>query len=169
MSLDIELKYVLWNSAVIIELWCGQVIELRSPKEKTCTPSNLNSICLAQSKKIFCPYNSLILDNGNWIDVFFLNLYWDNSICTVAPSSQKKLLYTGYWDYWIGMSLNWLLLKKRVNTVQSPSLTFVCPNKYKQHWDYRAVCMRCSSVVIEQMCFNWTIQHYFIQPLFKKF
>ena len=34
--------------------------------------------------------------------------------------------------------LNWHVIeltsvKKRVNTVQSPSLTFVCPNKYKQH------------------------------------
>ena len=34
--------------------------------------------------------------------------------------------------------LNWHAIeltsvKKRVNTVQSPSLTFVCPNKYKQH------------------------------------
>ena len=35
--------------------------------------------------------------------------------------------------------LNWLVVieltsvKKRVKTVQSPSFTFVCPNKYKLH------------------------------------
>ena len=167
MSLDIELKYVLWTSAVIIELWCGQVIELRSAKEKTCTPSNLNSICLAQSKKIFCPYNSLILDNGNWIDVFFLNLYWDNSICTVAPSSQKKLLYTGYWDYWIGMSsLNWLLLKKGLRLF-SPLLLHLC------------VPINISYIeTTEQFVWDvvvWSLNNcvltvlYFIQPLFKNF
>ena len=49
--------------------------ELWSAKEKTCTPSNLNSIYLAQSNKILCSYNSLILDKGNWVDVCF----WTNT------------------------------------------------------------------------------------------
>ena len=40
---------------MIIELRCGHVIKLWSAKEKTCTPSNLNSICLAQSNKYFAP------------------------------------------------------------------------------------------------------------------
>ena len=37
VSLDIELMYVLRTSTKIIELRCGQVIELWSAKEKTCT------------------------------------------------------------------------------------------------------------------------------------
>ena len=34
-----ELMYLLWTSVMIIELRCGQVIELRLAKEKTCTPN----------------------------------------------------------------------------------------------------------------------------------
>ena len=48
-------------------------------------------------------------------------------------------------------------ISKRVRPVQSPLFKFVCPNKYKLHWDYRPVWMRCRSVVIEPLCFNWTI------------
>ena len=39
VSLDVELMYLLWTSVMIIQLRCGQVIELRSAKEKTCTPN----------------------------------------------------------------------------------------------------------------------------------
>ena len=168
MSLDIELKYVLWTSAVIIELWCGQVIELRSAKEKTCTPSNLNSICLAQSKKIFCPYNSLILDNGNWIDVFFLKTNTEIiAYVQLPPPLRKKLLCTGYWDYWIGMSsLNWLLLKKGLRLF-SPLLLHLCvpinvsyiETTEKFVWD--VVVWSLNNCVLTEL--------YFIQPLFKNF
>ena len=92
--------------------------------------------------------------------VFELILWWKHVYSCPFPSEKKKkLLYMGYWDYWTGMlSLNWLLLKKRVKPF--PLLLHLC-FPIKLHWDYRPeVWMRCNSVVIESLCFNWTI--YFI-------
>ena len=162
--------YVLWTSALIMELRCRQVIELWSAKEKPAPliQLKLDLAVFPQVINYFAPIIPLFwtIDIG-LMCVFWTNTAWDNSMCTVAPSPQKKLLYTGYWDYWTGMlSLNWILFKKGLRPFPGLLLHLYAP--IKLHWDYRpGVWIRCSSVVIEPLCFKWTI--YLIQPLFKHF
>jgi len=110
-------------------------------------------------------YFALAIIPSFWtMEIGLMCVFWTNTV-TKARVQLPLALYMGYWDYWMGMLLlNWLLLK-RVKPV--PLLLHLCV-PIKLHWDYRpGVWMRYSSVVIESLCFNWTI--YFIQPSFKHF
>ena len=119
---------------------------------------------LAVMPKVIKYFAPAIIPSFWTLEIGLMSVFWTNTV-TKASVQLPLPLYMGYWDFWMGMlSLNWLLFKKGKPV---PLLLHLC-FRVKLHWNYRpGVWMRCSCVVIESLCFNWTT--YFIQPSFKHF
>ena len=160
--------YILWTSAVIMELRCRQVVELCSAKEKP-GPLIQLKLDLAVLPKVL-NYFALILPLFWTMDIGLMCVFWTNTeiiACGQLPLPLRKNCCTRATEIIELACCHWteFFLKKGYALSRA---FFYLYAPIKLHWDYRpGVWIRCSSVVIEPLCFKWTI--YLIQPLFKHF
>ena len=158
-----ELLPWLLNWDVVRSLNYGQ--QKRKPAPAPLIQLKLDLAVLPKVIKYFAP----IIPWFWTMKIGLMCVFWTNTVikvCVLLPLPLGKNCCTWATEIIERVCCHWTdFCWKRVKPF--PILLHLCV-PIKLHWDYRpGVWMRCSSVVIKSLCFNWTI--YFIQPLFKHF
>ena len=115
---------------------------------------------LAVLPKVIKYFAPAIIPSFWTMKIGLMCVFWTNTVAKACVQLHGLLrLLNGH------VVIELTFVKKRFKPV--PLLLHLCV-PIKLHWDYTpGVWVRCSSVVIESLCFNWT--KYFIQPSFKHF